>query len=317
MESSLGPGERGSGLRTPSRRLGFKSPGHLGHPPPIRSSTQPPPHPPFRGSPPFIHPPPGITQSYSKPPPLYNAFGHGRNLSMDHRLPSVGLYSHQDQSGLGRGHRGGGPPPHSRGRSSYCSQPGRTRHPPLPASPPASPTTSPSSTPPTPGHPPANSESGRRTVVRIPTSVARSIFPCLKPGEASHLFWSGTVDASDPRIGQFCRRLLDSDISSTAVLQKAHPQPTKPLRRPAAAGSDPIPGPPGPSRGRGPVLHEATDAPLRGALSHQAPVNILIRHPVAGRRAFQAGPPMAGLTTASQGDPSHPPSPAPTPTPAL
>ena len=229
----------------------------------------------------------------------------------------MGSHPHQGQSGPGRGHRSCGPPPLTRGRSSHLGQPSRPRHPPLPHFPPTPPATSPAPTPPTPSYPPTNSEGGPRTVVRVPTSVARAIFPCLKPGEASHLFWAGNVDSSDPRISQFCRRLLDCDNGSPAVLQKIYPLPPKPLRRPAA-GSDPISSLSGLPRGRGPVLHEASDASLRGALPDQTPpVNILTRQPVAGRRPFQAGTPMAGPTAAPQGDPPLPPSPAPTPTPAL
>ena len=312
MEPSLGPGERGSGLRSPSRRLDFKSPAHPGHPPPVRSSTLPPPLPSFRGSIHFIHPPPGVTRGYSKPPPLYNALGHGRGISMDRRLPNMGSHPHQGQNGPGRGHRSCGPPPLARGRSSHLGQPSRPRHPPPPHLTPTPPTTSPAPTPPTPSYPPVTPVGGPRTVVRVPTSVARAIFPSLKPGEASHLFWAGNVDSSDPRISQFCRLLLNCDNGSPAVLQKVHPLPPKPLRRPAA-GPDPISSPPGLPRGRGAILHEASDASLRGALPNQTPpVNILTRQPAAGRRPFQAG-----ATTAPQGDLPTPPSPAPTPSPAL
>ena len=128
----MGSGQRGSGLRAPSRRLGIKCLDHLEPPPRLQAPTQPPPHPPFHCSPPYIRPPPGIPQCFSTPPPLYNAYGHGRKISNGHCSPSVGLHPHQDQSRPGRGHRGGGPPPHSRGRPSYSSTPGRTRHPTLP-----------------------------------------------------------------------------------------------------------------------------------------------------------------------------------------
>ena len=106
MEPALDPGERGSGLRSPTRRLDLRaSPNHPGHPPPVRPSTLPHPLPPFRGP----HP-------------------------------------HQGQDEPGHGHRSCGHPPPTGGRPSHLGQPGRPRHlpppnltPPTPSHPPVTP----------------------------------------------------------------------------------------------------------------------------------------------------------------------------------
>ena len=310
MDQALGPGERGSGLRSPSRRLDFRSPAHPGHPPPVRSPTPPHPLPPFRGSFHFIHPPPGLDRGYSRPPPPHYANSRGRGFNMDHRNTHVGPHPFQDQDGPRSGHRSRAPPPLTRGGPSNLGHPSRPRPPPpphLPPSPPISPT---AHTPPSTSHPPITSVSGPRTIIRVPPSVARAIFPSLKPGEASHLFWAGNVESSDPRVSQFCRILRSHDDGSPAVLQKVHPPLPEPLRRPAA-GPNPTPSPPGFPRGRA-VLHAASNACLRRALPDTDPsVNSSARQPTAGRRPFQAG-----ATTAPQDSPSTPPSPAPTPAPA-
>ena len=313
MDLALGPGERGSGLRSPSRRLDFRGPAHPAHPrhpPPVRSPTPPHPLPPFRGSFHFIHPPPGLDRGYSRPPPPHYANSRGRGFNMDHRNTHVGPHPFQDQDGPRSGHRSRAPPPLTRGGHSNLGHPSRPRPPPpphLPPSPPISPT---AHTPPSTSHPPITSVSGPRTIIRVPPSVARAIFPSLKPGEASHLFWAGNVESSDPRISQFCRILRSHDDGSPAVLQKVHPPLPEPLRRPAA-GPNPTPSPPGFPRGRA-VLHAASNACLRGALPNTDPsVNSSARQPTAGRRPFQAG-----ATTAPQDGLSTPPSPAPTPAPA-
>ena len=313
MDLALGPGERGSGLRSPSRRLDFRGPAHPAHPrhpPPVRSPTPPHPLPPFRGSFHFIHPPPGLDRGYSRPPPPHYANSRGRGFNMDHRNTHVGPHPFQDQDGPRSGHRSRAPPPLTRGGHSNLGHPSRPRPPPpphLPPSPPISPT---AHTPPSTSHPPITSVSGPRTIVRIPSSVARAIFPSLKHGEASHLFWAGNVESSDPRVSQFCRILRSHDDGSPAVLQKVHPPLPEPLRRPAA-GPNPTPSPPGFPRGRA-VLHAASNACLRRALPDTDPsVNSPARQPTAGRRPFQAG-----ATTAPQDSPSTPPSPAPTPAPA-